>query len=190
MSKIQGVHTSGSIGQVIKVSGANLPPGTLWCDGSAVSRTTYAVLFANISTTYGVGDGSTTFNVPDLRGRIAVGKDNMGGTAANRMTSGGSGITGTTLGASGGAETHALSIAQLASHTHAQDAHTHATVVWGSGPTATPNQICGTTILANSGVPDPTYFAPTSATNQNTGSGTAHNNTQPSLILNKAICFQ
>lgn len=55
------------------------------CFGQAVSRTTYAALFAAIGTAYGAGDGSTTFNVPDMRGRVAAGKDDMGGTAAGRL---------------------------------------------------------------------------------------------------------
>jgi len=89
-------------GVVLPYAGASAPTGWLLCYGQAVSRTTYADLFTAISTTYGAGDGSTTFNVPDLRGRVPAGKDNMGGTAANRLTAGGSGVTGTTLGAAGG----------------------------------------------------------------------------------------
>jgi microcystin-dependent protein len=81
--------------------------------GQAISRTTYANLFALFGTTYGTGDGSTTFNIPDLRGYMLAGKDDMGGSAANRITNGGSGITGTTLGATGGLETHTLTTAQL-----------------------------------------------------------------------------
>ena len=84
----------------------------------AVSRATYSDLFAAIGTTYGAGDGSTTFNLPDLRGRVAAGRDDMGGSAANRITNGGSGIVGTTLGAAGGAETHTLTTAQIPSHSH------------------------------------------------------------------------
>jgi len=63
-------------------AGANAPASWLLCYGQAISRTTYAVLFAEISTVFGSGDGSTTFNVPDLRGRVPSGKDDMGGTAA------------------------------------------------------------------------------------------------------------
>lgn len=62
--------------------GPTAPPGWIFCFGQAVSRTTYAALFANIGTIWGAGDGSTTFNVPDFRGRAAFGKDDMGGTAA------------------------------------------------------------------------------------------------------------
>lgn len=56
-------------------AGTSAPTGWLLCDGTAVSRTTYAALFAVISTVYGVGDGSTTFNLPDGRGRVNVQKN-------------------------------------------------------------------------------------------------------------------
>lgn len=92
-------------------AGATAPAGSLLCYGQNVSRTTYAALFTAIGTTYGAGDGSTTFALPDSRGRATFGKDNMGGSAANRVTNGVSGITGTTLGAAGGDE-------RLHAHTH------------------------------------------------------------------------
>jgi len=76
---------AGMTGTVLPFAGASAPTDWLLCYGQAVSRTTYANLFAVIGTTYGAGDGSTTFNVPDLRGRVAAGKENMGGTAANRL---------------------------------------------------------------------------------------------------------
>lgn len=82
-------------------------------DGSAVSRTTYADLFNTIGTTYGPGNGSTTFNLPDSRGRADFGKDDMGGSAADRITSAGSGIAGTTLGATGGAQNVTIAQAGL-----------------------------------------------------------------------------
>ena len=62
-------------GSIIPFAGKTAPEGWLFCQGQAVSRTTYAQLFAVIGTTYGSGDGSTTFNVPDLRGRVAVGAE-------------------------------------------------------------------------------------------------------------------
>lgn len=62
------------IGAGMDFWGATLPTGFVWADGSAISRTTYALLFAAIGTQYGSGDGSTTFNVPDKRGRVSVGK--------------------------------------------------------------------------------------------------------------------
>lgn len=64
---------SSPTGAVIGFAGSSAPSGWLLCDGSAVSRTTYADLFTAIGTSYGVGDGSTTFNLPDLRGRVPVG---------------------------------------------------------------------------------------------------------------------
>lgn len=72
-------------GTVLDFAGAVAPAGWLLCDGSSVSRTTYANLFAVIGTTHGSGDGSTTFSLPDGRGRVAAGKDNMGGTSAGRL---------------------------------------------------------------------------------------------------------
>ena len=81
------------------VTATGAPNGWLICDGSAVSRTTYATLFAVIGTTYGTGDGSTTFNLPDLQGRVAIGAGS------------GTGLTSRTLGATGGSES-------LQSHDH------------------------------------------------------------------------
>jgi microcystin-dependent protein len=80
--------------------------------GQAVSRTTYATLFSLFSTTYGSGDGSTTFNLPDCRGRVVIGKDDMGGSAAGRVTSA-AGITGTTLGSAGGNQSITIAQNQL-----------------------------------------------------------------------------
>lgn len=94
----------------------NTPPaGWLMCNGALISRTTYAALFALIGTTHGAGDGSTTFGLPDMRGRTAFGKDDMGGvTSANRVTV----INGVTIGASGGAESVVLDATMMPSHTH------------------------------------------------------------------------
>lgn len=72
-------------GVVQPFAGSTSPTGWLLCAGQAVSRSTYADLFGAIGTTYGAGDGTTTFNLPDLRGRVVAGKDDMGGTAANRL---------------------------------------------------------------------------------------------------------
>ena len=105
-------------GIVMAWSGGAAPLGWLLCYGQAVSRTTYAGLFASIGTQYGAGDGSTTFGIPDLRGRVIAGVDDMGGSAAGRLTSGGSGINGTIRGAAGGAQSIALSEDQMPSHRH------------------------------------------------------------------------
>ena len=84
-------------------AGATAPTGWLLCYGQAISRTTYSALFTAISTTYGVGNGTTTFTLPDMRGRAVAGQDDMGGTSANRLTTP---INGDTLGAAGGTEAH------------------------------------------------------------------------------------
>jgi microcystin-dependent protein len=94
--------------------------------GQAISRTTYANLFNLIATTYGAGDGSTTFNLPDLRGYLLAGKDDMGGAAASRITASSSGIDGTVLGAAGGAQTVTLITAQMPAHGHGVSDPTHA----------------------------------------------------------------
>jgi hypothetical protein len=88
-------------GEVVPFAGTAAPAGSLFCFGQAISRTAFAGLFAALSTTYGVGDGSTTFNLPDLRGRVAAGKDDMGGTSANRLTTP---INGDVLGNTGGSQ--------------------------------------------------------------------------------------
>lgn len=92
-------------GMMAPFAGASAPSGYLMCDGSIVSRTTYATLFAVIGTAYGAGDGSTNFGLPDLRGRVPVGKSTAGSSFP-------------TLGQSGGEETHTLSVAELAYHGH------------------------------------------------------------------------
>lgn len=95
-----GIYSQAMAGVIQMFAGSTAPEGWLVCDGSAVSRTTYATLFAAIGTTWGTGDGSTTFNLPDLRGRAPIGS----GT--------GSGLTARTLGSKGGSEA-------LQSHDHA-----------------------------------------------------------------------
>jgi len=96
-----------AVGTIIDHAGGPTPTGYLLCDGSAVSRTTYAALFAQIGVIWGAGDSITTFNVPPLSRRVLVG-------------SGGSGTStlGSTVGSLGGAETHTLTIAQMPSHNH------------------------------------------------------------------------
>lgn len=93
-------------GSVILYAGSSAPSGWLFCDGSAVSRTTYAALFAAIGTTFGAGDGSTTFNLPDTRGKTPIG------------AGAGTGLTPRTLGQNGGEEKHQLTVDELAKHIH------------------------------------------------------------------------
>ena len=93
---------SAPAGTVNTFAGSTAPAGWLLAYGQAVSRTTYADLYAIVGNTYGAGDGSTTFNIPDMRGRVVAGEDDMGGTAASRLTTAVSGVDGVTLGAVGG----------------------------------------------------------------------------------------
>lgn len=109
-------------GVVLPYAGATAPTGWLLCYGQAVSRTTYATLFALIGTTYGVGDGSTTFNLPDLRGRFPLGKDDMGGSGANRVTA----TEADNLGQASGAETKNLQ------HTHSVSGSTSSASATGN----------------------------------------------------------
>ena len=90
------------------------PAGWLLCDGKEVSRTTYTELFNVIGTTYGAGDDSGTFNLPDLRGRVPVGKDSMGGISANRVNA----TEADNLGRGDGEEKHVLTVAEMPSHNH------------------------------------------------------------------------
>lgn len=94
-------HARPAIGVIEDFAGATPPAGALLCYGQAISRTDYADLFRVIGTGHGVGDGSTTFNLPDLRGRVVAGKDDMGGSSANRLTSP---LDGDQLGNNGGAQ--------------------------------------------------------------------------------------
>lgn len=117
------------VGSVFSYAGSSAPSQYLLCDGSEVSETTYAALFAALGTQFNNGsETSGYFRIPDLRGRVVAGIDNMGGSAASRLTSGGSGVTGTTRGAVGGTETHTLNSAQsgMPGHTvNADGGHTH-----------------------------------------------------------------
>lgn len=90
------------IGAMMPWTGDTAPLGWLLCYGQALSRTTYSALFAVEGIAFGPGDGSSTFNLPDLRGRLPVGKDDMGGSPANRVTDAVSGVDAVTLGATGG----------------------------------------------------------------------------------------
>ncbi len=202
-------------GTIVQWPGATAPANWLICDGAAVSRTTYSSLFASIGVQYGSGDGSTTFNLPNLKGKVAVGFD-------------GSQTEFNTLGKTGGAKTHTLTEAEMPSHTHtgttsSNGSHTHIVTVGGGAHThalplgqqagqnandiayrsGTSNGYDGafrtgfeaasssynsamgththTTSVSTDGAHTHTF------TTGATGSGAAHNNLQPYIVLNYII---
>lgn len=135
IARLTDVRNAAPVGGIIDYAGEVAPPDWLFCNGQAVSRTDFPYLFTIIGTTYGAGDGVTTFNVPDLRGRIVAGADNMGGAgAAGRLTN----FPAVALGATGGSQNHVLVTAELAAHSHTGTAsnagqHNHTGVTGHAG---------------------------------------------------------
>lgn len=169
-------------GMVMPFAGATTPDGWLLCDGSAVSRIAYAALFSSLGGTWGTGDGSSTFNVPDLRGRAIIGA----GT--------GSGLTARTRGTQNiGEETHVLLTVELASHTHAvgtlvnatESSHTHgvgsfvnvaeAAHTHPVGLVSDGSVVGGNIQLGSSG--NTYHFGASGTGNGSSGAGTSHNHT-------------
>jgi len=128
LTGIEGTAT----GTILPWSSSSLPTRFLECDGTAVSRSTYSALFAVIGTTYGVGDGSTTFNLPDLQDNVPIGKSgtkNLGSTGgANTVASSGN-VAGSTANAT-------LSTPQIASHSHPGGASPGGNFQPGNAPVA------------------------------------------------------
>jgi len=134
---------------------AQVPAKWLWCAGQAVSRSTYAALFAIISTAYGVGNGTTTFNLPDLRNRFLYGAPSQNPSTIN---------------ATAGETNHVLTVAELPAHHHAQNQNTAGT----TGVNRTLGGNSSNTASAGLNTAD-------------TGSGTAHNNMPPYMLMQYAI---
>ena len=147
LTGIEGIPTA----TIVPWSAASVPSGFLECNGQTVSRSTFAALFAIVGTTYGAGNGSTTFEVPDLQDNVAIGKS---GTRALASTGGANTVTST--GNVGGSTANAtLSTAQLASHSH------NMTIRSGPGGIATVVSPTDGGVNSNIGT-------------NNTGSGTGH----------------
>ena len=164
--------------QILARSKNIVQPGWLLCDGSAVSRTIYADLFDAIGTSFGAGDGSTTFNLPDLRGRVPIGSG-QGNNLSNRI-----------LGGYGGAETHTLTTSEMPSHNHSinDPGHSHSLTAgdilrWqpGYGDRTAPGggDFRGINVQA--------YTNTTGISINNAGGNGAHNNMQPFTVINFVI---
>jgi microcystin-dependent protein len=154
-------------GTVTQFAGATAPTGYLLCQGQSLSTTTFGNLFNVIGYTYG-GSGSS-FLLPNLQNRVPVGK----GPDAEFDA----------LGETGGAKTHTLTTAEMPSHTHVQNAHDHFGS-WGQNFVASG----GISVVAVLPGASANYtIGATTATNQNTGGGGAHNNLQPYIVLNYII---
>jgi microcystin-dependent protein len=151
LTGIEGIPTA----TIVPWSNASVPSGFLECDGAAVSRSTYSALFAIVGTTYGAGDGSSTFNTPNLQDNVPVGKSNNKALAST----GGANTVASTGNVGGSTANATISTAQLASHSHPQ----------GRGNSAA---------IRKDTFSSPTYFqggGPGNTGNQGSGSGHSHN---------------
>ena len=197
LATVAQIGLSIPVGAVLDFAGAVAPDTFLFAYGQAISRVDYAELFTAIGTAYGAGNGSTTFNLPDLRGRVVAGKDDMGGTSANRLTGQTGGVDGDVIGASGGAETHTLSTAQMPSHNHdgatsSAGGHSHAMTrpangVGGSDNPSNPAWNVRTSTFYGNQSPLTEAAGEHSHVIASAGGGQAHNNVQPTTVLNKII---
>lgn len=186
-TNVQAAHLM-PIGTMLDYAGTTAPSGFLLCYGQTISRTTYKDLFGIIGTIYGSGDGSTTFTLPDCRGRVAAGKDNMGGTSADRLTlqDATNGINGDGLGNVGGKESHTQTITEMPLH-----GHDFRYAVQGSGGGVNniysmPYAASANGSIVTSGSPPATSGELRAGVIPNGGDG-AHNNVQPTIIFNKII---
>jgi microcystin-dependent protein len=173
------------IGGLLPYVGASAPNSSFALPfGQAISRTTYATLFALVGTTFGTGDGSTTFNIPDLRGRAVFGLDNMGGSAASRITVAGGNFDGSALGGVGGAQNHTLTQGEMPSHTHTASVtdpgHTH---TLNAANAAGASGVQQGTIQFTLGATVNTAITGISVTNASTGGGGAHTILNPAMVL-------
>jgi len=174
------------IGAPIPYFGSATPTNYLLCYGQTIGQVgsgadsesaAYETLF-DIVKTCAPNAGTESFSgndvvtIPDIRGRVVAGQDDMGGTSANRLTDQTGGVDGDVLGDTGGSETHTLTEAQLAAHAHEQNVFVSTTIT-GSGGSVS--------------------FSGPTGSGQDTGSAgsdAAHNNVQPTIILNYIVRYQ
>lgn len=189
-------------GLVLAYAGSTPPTGYLMMYGQCESRTTYSDLFTLIGTTYDNGCLSTEFGIPDLRGRVIAGQDDMNasggsGTSANRLTNLTNGVNGDTLGGSGGLESFTLATTNIPAHTHtfsattaSNGAHTHTEE--GIQNNTTANAGPERTIVSNdtnNTSSSGSHTHTVSGTSDSTGSTTALGHIQPTIILNYIIKY-
>lgn len=162
------------IGTILPFTSGNIPNGWLLCNGSEVSRTTYSALFNLIGTTFGAGNGTTTFNLPNLKGKIPVGLD-AGQTEFN------------IIGKTGGEKTHVLTTQEMPTHNHSLTGlnNNNFTVQagMGSGTSGIPNNV------PNWGSYTSAHWFTGSFSTVNAGGSQAHNNLQPYITLNFVIKY-
>jgi microcystin-dependent protein len=180
------------VGAIQNYAGNDTPAGWLECDGSAISRTTYAALYAIIGTAYGVGNGTTTYNLPDLRGRtpIGAGQGTGGGQAGSGKPTGGLGLVNRTRGDWLGTEAHQLAATEsgIAQHNHAntavaadtatEAAHTHAPATPGYQDLLYKGTAGGGVAVSAQ--------ANTVTTETNSGAGSAHKHTAGAITVTNA----
>ena len=149
------------IGSIMSYTSDTAPNGWLNCDGSAVSRTEYSKLFSIIGVTYGAGNGTTTFNLPNIKGKVLVGKD-------------GSDSDFDTLGKTGGEKTHTLTVAEMPSHRHSLNTNINATGF-------------GTNNSLTRGYGGAMEWKGNDSYIETAGSDQPHNNLQPYIVMNYII---
>jgi microcystin-dependent protein len=192
--------TGGTIGDASSGSGvrANADTADLFALFWGLDSTIFPILTsAGAGSTRGANAAADfalhkRMTLPDARGRATVGRDDMGGSAASRMTTGGSGVDGTKLGASGGVQTYALVTAELSAHTHTGTASSSTvTGTIQTESTSSTGSLNGIVLATNGAANGTTPITATAAgqafTTASTGSGTAHQNTQPTIIENVFI---
>ena len=178
------------VGASVDYWGDTPPSGFLFCDGSAISRTEYSELFTALGTKYGIGDGVTTFNLPDRRANGSVGRADMGGTLSNRLSN----FAATVLGSIFGSQSHTLTTEQIPAHNHTGTTasagnHTHTLLVGEGydGPSTYLDMGGQNNYGYQSGRMGTAGAHTHTFTTANQGGGQAHNIVQPSIVCNVII---